>query len=100
MSDAELDPVLQDPVRRRICAALILPGPVERPALQRLLALPDATLADHLDALGEAGYLEEQDGRVGLTESGRAALVTYEAERDRLERQLRENDRPYPPVTS
>ena len=91
-----LDPVLHDPVRRRLCSALILPGALARPVLQRLVSLPDATLDEHLAALEAAGYAEV-DELVRLTDAGRSALVTDEAKRDRLARQLRESGRDQPP---
>ncbi|KNX38203.1 winged helix-turn-helix domain-containing protein [Luteipulveratus halotolerans] len=96
MGTPSLEPVLHNPVRRRLCSALVLTGALDRATLQRLVALPDATLDEHLAALEGAGYVAVSDV-VRLTDTGRSALVTDEAERDRLARQLRETGRDQSP---
>lgn len=89
----ELDPVLHEPIRQRICSVLVLADDVGLDRLQHLVALTEATLSEHVDALVATGYLrregtDTESPSVALTSRGRTALVTYEAERDRLTRRL------------
>lgn len=94
MSDLpELDPVLHEPIRQRICSVLVLADDLELDRLQHLVALTESTLSEHVDALVAAGYLRRErlgaeSPSVALTSRGRTALVTYEAERERLTRRL------------
>ena len=88
MLQAPLDPILVDPARLRVMAALVgLPadGRIGFTALGRLLDLTDGNLGRHMHVLMEMGYVgmvKEQHGRrprslYAATPAGRAAFAAH-----------------------
>jgi DNA-binding MarR family transcriptional regulator len=84
------DPIIHQPVRLKIMAALKPLPPSEKIEFVRLRALVDATegnLGAHITTLEEAGYIaveKDFDGkkprtRVSLTKQGRKAFEAYVA---------------------
>jgi len=95
----ELDPVIHQPTRLRIMAALVSLDEGEKAEfgfLRDLLGLTDGNLSAHLQRLEEAGYLQVEKGFVGrrprtwvwATPRGRAAFAAYV---DALEQIVRGN---------
>ncbi len=84
----ELDPVIHQPTRLRIMAALVARAEgdkVEFSFLRDLIGLTDGNLSAHLQRLEEAGYVRIEKGFVGrrpktwvwATPAGRAAFAAY-----------------------
>ncbi len=92
----ELNPIIHQPTRLRIMAALVALDEgekVEFSFLRDLIGLTDGNLSVHLQRLEEAGYVRIEKGFVGrrpktwvwATPEGRAAFAAYV---DALERIL------------
>jgi DNA-binding MarR family transcriptional regulator len=84
----DIDPVIHQPVRLRIMAALDTLGPKDQldfRYLKDLLAVTDGNLGSHLQRLEEAGYIEVHKTFVGrrprtfvsATSRGRYALQEH-----------------------
>ena len=84
---ASLDPLLHEPLRLRLVAALAREGPLTFGALKDLLATSSGNLSVHARKLEDAGFLSARksfEGRVPrtvyrLTPRGRGALKRYAA---------------------
>jgi DNA-binding transcriptional ArsR family regulator len=87
---APVDPVLADPTRFRVLAALAgLPagGRLSFTTLRKLLELTDGNLGAHLHVLGEHGYADaarvshgrRQQSQYAATAAGRAAFERHAA---------------------
>ncbi|MCS7179523.1 MAG: transcriptional regulator [Anaerolineae bacterium] len=88
MSVAELDPVIHQPTRLRIMAALVSLNEGDKADfifLRDLLGLTDGNLSVHLQRLEEAGYVRIEKTFVGrrpktwvwATAEGREAFAAY-----------------------
>lgn len=83
--DGDLDPVLHQPVRLRIVAALHRYREVDFPSLRDGLDLTPGNLSTHLARLEEVGYMESRRVLAGLafqvryriTPAGSEAFVRY-----------------------
>src|SRR6201988_70051 len=87
---AELDDIINQPLRLRIMAALnALPGPVglEFSRLKKLTGATDGNLGAHIETLAKAGYVSVEKGFVGKkpqttgtgTAAGRGAFARHVA---------------------
>lgn len=85
---SELDPIIHQPTRLRIMAALVSLDEGDRAdftLLRDLLGLTDGNLSIHLQRLEEAGYVKIEKTFVGrrpktwvqATPQGRAAFASY-----------------------
>lgn len=98
---SELDPIIHQPTRLRIMAALVgldEGDKAEFTFLRDLLDLSDGNLSTHLQRLEEVGYVKVEKGFVGrrpktwvwVTPQGRAAFAAYV---DALERILSQSEK-------
>jgi DNA-binding MarR family transcriptional regulator len=85
---SDLDPVIHQPVRLRICASLTSLNPddsIEFTFLRDLLELTDGNLGAHLRKLEEAGYLtvdktfvdRKPKSFIAITHKGRSAFKKH-----------------------
>ena len=92
-----LNPIIHQPVRRRIMASLVALRPkhkVEFSYLGKLLKLTDGNLGAHLQTLEEAGYIRIEKSfverkpktQVSITSKGR---IEFEEHVDELEKILK-----------
>ncbi len=99
------DPLIHEPTRMRLCAALVPVTEADFAALQDRLEVSASALSKHLRALQEAGYVQlakrSAEGRVRtyvtLTDPGRLAFCGHVSEMQRmaaLVRRARPADRP------
>lgn len=77
-----LDPLLTDPTRLLIAAALVWPASRRVEAVADAVGMGEDAVLPHLRRLGEAGYVETrpdepQSGWVWMTEEGQNRLVAH-----------------------
>lgn len=97
---AELDPVIHQPTRLRIMAALVSLDTDEKADfafLRDLLGLTDGNLSIHLQKLEEAGYVTVEKTFIGrrpktwisVTPTGQAMFAAYISELEKIVTQAR-----------
>lgn len=85
--DPQLDPLIHELPRLRICATLATTAAVESRVLKEATGLSESALSKHLKRLVEAGYVRQQSrqprgpGRppawISLTDEGRSAYAGH-----------------------
>lgn len=83
----QLDPLIHELPRLRICASLAAAAAVESRVLRDTAGLSESALSKHLTRLVQAGYVQQQTGQprgpgrpptwVSLTDQGRSAYDAH-----------------------
>ncbi|QTE28607.1 MarR family winged helix-turn-helix transcriptional regulator [Pengzhenrongella sicca] len=84
LAPLRLDPLLHEPARLSILAALTPAEYIAFSALQRLIGVSKSALSKHISALADAGVVvitsspaDKRTRRIALTEFGRESFDTY-----------------------